>query len=207
MPITRSQLFVHFTRFANHPFPIICKLILKAFHGLRYLKYSKGSVGSKTTPHLKQPKLSLTNFPTRIDIGRPHELYENQNTCCWHCWWQRVLWEDCRQKSQFILSSTLQPTLLSTRKTTFLYVDIFNLSHNHSCRNGPKKMAKISFIIMVRNTILKNTRNAGNDELWMWTNISTQLHYISVSSGSWKYRWLMQMSQYKGERSSSWASN
>ena len=52
----------------------------------------------------------------------------------------------------------------------------------------PTKIAKISFIIMVRNTILKNTRNAGNDELWMWTNISTQLHYISVSSGSWKYR-------------------
>ena len=68
---------------ANHPFSIICKFILNAFHGLsRYFEYSKGLEESKTAPHLKQPKLSLTNVPTGTDIGGPHELYENQNTCC-----------------------------------------------------------------------------------------------------------------------------
>ena len=34
-----------------------------------------------------------------------------------------------------------------------------------------------------------------------------ELHYISLFFGCWKYRWSMQRSHYKGERSYSWVTN
>ena len=44
--------------------------------------------------------------------------------------------------------------------------------------------------------------------LQFWTGYGIwELHYISLFFGCWKYRWSMQRSHYKGERSYSWVTN
>ena len=134
---------------ANHPFSIICKFILNAFHGLsRYFEYSKGLEESKTSPHLKQPKLSLTNVPTGTDIVGDHMSSMRTKTHVADIVGDYVFCEKIADK-KVNLSCRLLCSLhccLQGKPLSFMW--IFSIFHiTIRAEMVPKKIAKISLLL------------------------------------------------------------